>query len=60
MVNERDSDNLVVQEAINAFQEAEALASTPSPGFRYEGSILQIAEAELTRAQDGLKQAREL
>jgi len=60
MVNERDSDNSVIQEAINAFQEAEVLASTPAPGFRYEGSLLQIAEVELKRAQYGLKQACEL
>jgi hypothetical protein len=60
MVNERDSDHSMVEDAIAALQEAEVLASTPSPGYRYEGYLLKVAEAELKRAQQGLKQARAL
>ena len=60
MIFGRKGDRAVLEAAIAALTEAELLASTPSPGFRYEGFLLAIAEKELMRAREGLKQARAL
>ena len=56
-VYERSRVHTAVEDAIKAFREAKLLASTPSPGFRYEGCLLELAERQLGRAREGLKRA---